>query len=329
MVTKTVAGRTWHFEKIIGFLSVRGRGLWHPTSLACAPDGTIYVLNSGSRAGAPITKLNIKEEFLGEFGEGEFVWPEGLALDGDGNLYCSDGHEHYVSVYAPDGQRVAQWGEPGSREGQLSGPSGLAFDGNENLLVVDSLNARVQRFTKDGEFISSWGSPGDGDGQFTRPWGINIDSSGDVYVADWGNDRVQKFSPEGEFVMRFGSVVDDGGQLNHPSDVAVDKDGDVYVADWGNNRVQIYYPDGDIITGLYGDARGFSKWAQEFLDSNADYRAAFRRVGAIEMVELGRFQRPGGVVIDGEGRIIISDGIRCRLQVYTKDDDYLDPQFNL
>jgi HAE1 family hydrophobic/amphiphilic exporter-1 len=36
-----------------------------------------------------------------------------------------------------------------------------------------------------------------------------------------------------------------------------------------------------------------------------------------------------GIIIDDAGHIIISDGIRCRLQVYTKDDDYLVPQFNL
>ena len=329
MATRTVAGRTWHFDKIIGFLSVRGRGLWHPTSVASAPDGTMYVLNSGARPGCAITVLNMEEEFLGEFAEDEFSWPEGLALDGEGNLYCSDGHDHYVAVYTPDGERIAQWGEEGSNEGQLNSPSGLAFDSDENLLVVDSLNGRVQKFTKDGNFISSWGSPGDGEGEFNRPWGITTDSAGDVYVTDWGNDRVQKFSAEGEYLMRFGSLIDDGGQLSHPADVAVDKDGDVYVADWGNNRVQICYPDGDIITSLNGDARGFSKWAQEFLDSNADYRAAFQRVDPTDMVELGLFQRPGGIIIDDAGHIIISDGIRCRLQVYTKDDNYLVPQFNL
>ena len=204
MATRTVAGRTWHFDKIIGFLSVRGRGLWHPTSVASAPDGTMYVLNSGARPGCAITVLNMEEEFLGEFAEDEFSWPEGLALDGEGNLYCSDGHDHYVAVYTPDGERIAQWGEEGSSEGQLNSPSGLAFDSDENLLVVDSLNGRVQKFTKDGNFISSWGSPGDGEGEFNRPWGITIDSVGDVYVTDWGNDRVQKFSAEGEYLMRFG-----------------------------------------------------------------------------------------------------------------------------
>ena len=140
---------------------------------------------------------------------------------------------------------------------------------------------------------------------------------------------MQKFSPDGEYLGRFGSTFDDGGQLSRPSDVAVDSEGDVYVTDWGNDRVQIYYPDGDIIAGLYGDARQFSKWGQDFMDSNPDYQKAFQRVNPNEMVTLGYFRRPGGVAIDDQDRIIVTDGIRCRLQVYLKDKDYLEPQFNL
>ena len=329
MRTKTVAGRTWHFSHPIGSLAVRGRGFWHPTSVATAQDGLLYVLNSGDRAGASISKVTIDEEFIDEIAEDDFTWPEGLALDRDGNIYCADGYQHFVAAFTPEGDRIAKWGEAGSDEGRLMGPSGLAFDSDDNLWVVDSQNARLQRFTKDGRFISAWGEQGIGEGQFNRPWGIAIDENDDIYVADWSNDRVQKFSPDGEFLMRFGSAFADGGELSHPSDVAVDSDGDVYVTDWGNNRVQIYYPDGDIIAGLYGDAQQYSKWAQEFMDSNPDYVKAIQRVDPTELVTLGHFQRPGGIAIDDHDRIVVTDGIRCRLQVYTKDKDYLEPQYNL
>ena len=329
MQTKTVAGRTWHFSHPIGWLSVRGRGFWHPTSLAISPEGLIYVLNSGGRAGSPITVATIDEDFVGEFGDGDFTWPEGLAIDQDGNVYCADGFEHFVNVYNSEGDHLAKWGEHGTDEGLLNRPAGLAFDSNDNLWIVDSANGRVQQFTKDGQFLAAWGTPGSDEGQFDRPWGIEIDQDDDIYVADWGNDRVQKFSPNGEYLGRFGSTFDDGGQLSRPSDVAVDSQGDVYVTDWGNDRVQIYYADGEIIAGLYGDARQFSKWGQEFMDSNPDYQKAFQRVDPNEMVTLGHFRRPGGIAIDDQDRIVISDGIRCRLQVYAKDKDYLEPQFNL
>ena len=330
MQTKTVAERTWHFSHPIGMLAGSGKGFSHPTSVAIAPGGILYVLNGGQRQDSIITKLTIDEEFLGEFATPQdLTWPQGLALDKDGNVYCSSAYSHCVVIYNSDGERIGQWGEAGSKDGQFRQPSGLAFDTEDNLLVVDSLNGRVQKFTRDGQFLSCLGSPGSSDGELNQPWGITIDQNGDVFVADWGNDRVQKFSPEGTFLTSFGSSIDDGGQLNHPSDVAVDSDGDVYVTDWGNNRVQIYYPDGDIITGLYGDARVFSKWAQEYMSALQDYLLAYQRIDPTELVRMGRIERPGGIVIDDEDRIIISDGIRCRLQVYTKDKDYFAPQFNL
>ncbi len=329
MQTKTVAGRTWHFSHPIGWLSGRGRGFIHPSSVAITSGGVIHVLNSRGKVAPPITVLTIEEEYLGEFGEGDFTWPNGLALDQDGNVYCADGFENFVNVYNPDGELLAKWGEYGTDEGLLSRPAGLAFDSDENLWVVDSENGRVQQFTKDGQFLKTFGTKGSEEGEFSRPWGITIDRDGDIYVADWGNDRVQKFSSNGEYLSRFGSTFDDGGLLSKPSDVAVDSQGDVYVTDWGNDRVQIYYPDGDIIAGLYGDARRFSKWGQDFMDSNPDYQKAFHRVAPDEMVTLGHFRRPSGVAIDDQDRIVITDGIRCRLQIYQKDKDYLEPQFNL
>ena len=99
------------------------------------------------------------------------------------------------------------------------------------------------------------------------------------------------------------------------------------MTDWGNNRVQIFDPDGDILTALYGDATEFSKWAKEVVESNLDVVKAYRRVP--DLTPLGRFQRPIGIAVDEQDRIIITDGTRCRLQVYVKEKDYSDPQFNL
>ena len=332
MQTKTVAGRTWHFSHSIGHL-LGEEGFTWPTPVLSAGNGIVYVGETGGAEGYGIPRINKysldEDKMLAEIGARELNWPEGLALDSEGNIYCSQARDHLVSVYNQDGEKTAEWGEVGSGEGQFRGPSGLAFDSDENLLVVDSLNSRIQTYTKDGRYLSTWGTPGSDPGQLDRPWGIAIDGEGDIYVADWGNDRVQKFSQGGTLLGRFGSEIDDGGQLKRPADVAIDSQGDVYVADWGNNRVQIYYPDGDIITGLYGDAREFSRAAEEYMAPNADQMKAFNRVDPVELVEVGRLDRPRGIAIDEQDRIIITDGKCGRLQVYCKDKDYVVPQFNL
>ena len=146
-------------------------------------------------------------------------------------------------------------------------------------------------------------------------------------MADFGNDRVQKFTPEGVFLLTFGSSDCEEGDLKRPAGVAVDSEGDVYVTDFGNKRVQIYGPAGDIVTSLYGDATEFSKWARETVDANPDVAKAFRRVN--DMTPLRLFQRPTGIAVDEHNRIIITETTRSRLQIYVKEEDYMEPQFNL
>ena len=340
MLTYSVAGRTWHFKHSIGHF-VGPQGFTYPTSIAMAPNGTMHIADMGlaeygGGAGGlspKIYKHRIEDEFLGEMGAGDLIWPEGLALARDGSVWCADAHHHRIFGFDAEGSPIGEWGEFGDGDGQFNRPSGLAFDADDNLHVVDSMNHRVQKFTKDGKYLSAWGSEGCELGQLNQPWGLTIDAEGALYIADWGNDRVQKVAPDGEPLVRFGSQyedegIDDGGSLKRPADVAVDSEGDVYICDWGNRRVNIYYPDGEIICSLHGDAHEFSNAAQRVMDVNPDYMQAFRRVTPVERIKFGIFDRPRGIAIDSQDRIAISDGGRGRLQIYEKDHDYLIPQFN-
>ena len=329
MLTTTVAGRTWNFSHAIGRNAAAGNGFTQPWDVAAGPDGVLYVLSRGQEGVGGVTaenkrigKLTIDQEFIGDFARG-MTWPAGIALDSEGNIYCSEEFQNKIFVFNEDGEEIGSWGEAGSGEGQLNGPSGLAVDDDDNLLVVDARNNRVQKFTAGGEYVATIG-----EGQLDSPWGIGLDSDGNIYVADWGNNCVRKYSADGAPLLTFGgSELGNGADLNHPSSVAVDSEGDVYVADWGNKRIQIYAPDGSVITALHGDAVEFSNWAAEVINSNPDAQKAYRRVK--DRTSLGLFERPVGMAIDSEDRIIITDSTRGRLQIYAKEKDYMDPQFNL
>ena len=329
MLTTTVAGRTWNFSHAIGRNAAAGNGFTQPWDVAAGPDGVLYVLSRGQEGVGGVTaenkrigKLTIDQEFIGDFARG-MTWPAGIALDSSGNIYCSEEFQNKIFVFNEDGEEICSWGEAGSGQGQLNSPSGLAVDGDDNLLVVDARNNRIQKFTTDGEYIATIGEE-----QLDSPWGIGLDSDGNIYVADWGNSCVRKYSADGVPLLTFGGPdLDNGADLNHPSSVAVDSEGDVYVADWGNKRIQIYAPDGAVITALHGDAVEFSNWAAEVINSNPDAQKAYRRVK--DRTTLGLFERPVGMAIDSEDRIIVTDSTRGRLQIYAKEKDYMDPQFNL
>ena len=331
MLTTTAAGRTWNFSHAIGRNAAAGNGFTNPYAVATAPGGVLYVINRGQEAGVQVNKrigkVTIDEEFIGDFARGELMWMTDLAVADDENVYVSDEYQNLIVVFNSDGEELIRWGDAGAGEGQLGGPAGLAFDGEDNLYVVDGQNDRVQKFTKDGQFLTGWGSSGSGDGEFNHPWGITIDREGDVYVADWGNSRIQKFSPDGTLLLSFGPSDEPTLSLNRPAGVAVDSDGDIYVTDWGNKRVQIYDSEGEVVTALYGDAHEFSQWAKVAIDSNPDAVKAYRRLK--DRTPFALFDRPTGIAVDDQDRIIVTESSRSRLQVYAKDRDYMDPQFNL
>ena len=331
MLTTTVSGRTWNFSHAIGRNAAAGNGFTQPTDVAVAPGGVIYVLSRGQEGAggvqAPnkrIGKVTITEEFIGDFAREELVWPMGIAVDSNGNIYCTDEFDKRIKIYDVDGQRVGEWdgGE------NLASPSGIACDADDNLFITDADSNEIHKFTSEGKHLASFGGAGSGPGQLNRPWGIVIGSDGCVYVADWGNNRAQKFSADGEHLATYGEETSGlAGALNHPSDIAVDSEGDVYVSDWGNKLVKIYENHGPVLTQLEGDAVEFSKWAKEVVESNPDVVKAYRRVK--DTRPLGLFERPCGLAVDDEDRIIITDSTRGRLQIYAKEKDYMDPQFNL
>ena len=339
MLTRTVYGRTYTYSHCIGRGTNGGEGFRYPLDLALASDDVVYVVNGPSEfmASSRITKCTLgselgDEEFIMDIGapgegDGEFTGITSIALDKDENLYVSDEVLNRITIFDKDGNFVDKWGVHGSGDGEIDRPWGLAFDVDENLWVVDSGNNRVQTFTKDGKSLGKWGSGGSGEGQFNMAWGLALDGNGDVYVADWRNSRVQKFSPDGTYLMSFGAPGSGDGALRRPSGVAVDDDGDVYVADWGEDVVQAYGPDGEHLTTFQGDAQQLPKWGLASIVANPDMGRARKRVKSLERE--WRFDEPAAVKIDDKRRIVICEVQRSRLQVYVKEKDYVDPQFNL
>ena len=332
MLTRKVAGRVYNYGYCIGGSSPAGKGFERPVDFTVGSGGSLYVLSRGNMNGPHqgLTKCTMDHELIWDdrglgFGGRQCRWPRCVAVDREENVYISDDVTGEIFVYDEDGNFRGKWGRKGSGDGELNSPYGLSFDKEDNLFIVDSLNHRVQKFTKEGRFLAKWGSHGDGEGQFNLPWGIAIDRQGDVYVADWKNARVQKFNPDGEYLATFGGT-GEGDHLYLPSDVSVDDEGDVYVTDWGNDRLNIYAPDGTFLTWFSGDAERLSVWAQDVVNANPDYMKAWRRA---DLTVERWFRRPAAVNVDGEGRIMVLDTLRARIQVYVKELDFVDAQFNL
>ena len=139
--------------------------------------------------------------------------PEGLAVDGAGNLYVSESEGHRIRKIAPDGTitTVAGNGNAGfqgdggpATQASLYYPKGIAVDpASGNLYIADWLNSRVRVVTPDGNintvagngFYDYYGDGGPATSAALKfPWGVTVDAAGNVYVADDENSTIRKLT---------------------------------------------------------------------------------------------------------------------------------------
>ncbi len=206
-----------------------------PVDVAIGPNGNRYVVD-----GNVIRYFNANWEYVGIWG-GQFISPQGIATDSDGNVYVVDTGNNRIQKFDAAGNFLTLWGTAGSGDGQFQSPSYITIvDGH--AYVTDSYNSRVEVFDLEGKYVGQWGTPGMGDGEFNNPIGIAADTEGYIYVVDHGNGRIQKFSSDGQFVATWGSPGDAPGQLNAPWGIVVDTRGYVFVTEAGGSRVQSFQP---------------------------------------------------------------------------------------
>lgn len=184
----------------------------------------------------PILKFDTNGKLLKSFGAGLILFPHGLHVDREGNVWVTDAlarndKGHQVFKFSPDGKllmTLGKPGKPGDGPDEFNAPSAVVTALNGDIFVADghggNTNARIVKFDKTGKFIKTWGKKGAGAGEFDTPHAIAMDSQGRLFVGDRNNNRIQIFDQEGNFIAQW-------TQFSRPSGVYIDKNDTIYVAD--------------------------------------------------------------------------------------------------
>ena len=185
---------------------------------------------------APILEFDPSGKLLTSFGANMFVFPHGITVDRDGNVWVTDGDGkdgkgHQVFKFSPKGKvllALGKAGVAGDGEDTFNKPSAVAIAANGDIFVADghggNSNARIVKFSKDGKFIMTWGKKGSAPGEFNIPHALAFDSKGRLFVADRGNNRIQIFDQNGKYM-------DQWQQFSRPSGISIDQNDVIYVAD--------------------------------------------------------------------------------------------------
>jgi DNA-binding beta-propeller fold protein YncE len=196
-----------------------------------------------------VLKFDLDGNVVQSFGGGMLIWPHGMDVDRDGNVWVTDAvgaaripkgdkRGHQVIKFSPAGKVLITLGTPGAAgDGSYNfdSPSDVVVADNGDVFIADGHNTngnnRVMKYSKDGKFVKSWGQTGWGPGEFRSLHAIDIDSRGRVFVADRGNNRIQIFDQQGKHLSTW-------TQFGTPSGIAFDENDRIYVADSESDNVQ-------------------------------------------------------------------------------------------
>jgi sugar lactone lactonase YvrE len=169
---------------------------WAPLGMAFDRTGDLFVTSVGAPFQA-VHEFGPDGAFIRTYGTAdEFSFPNGVAVDTNGNVYVADSNNGRLVVFNRDGNRLGVI-RRGVRDGDLSLPRGTAIDDAGRIYVADvtAQGVQVYQALASGEsqptFIGRFGEEGSQDGGFRLPNAVAVDGRSRVYVADWRNNRIQ------------------------------------------------------------------------------------------------------------------------------------------
>lgn len=153
----------------------------HPTDVAVAPDGEIYVADG--YCNSCVHRFTADGELIATWGNAgiapaEFIVPHGIWVD-ETCVFVADRDNHRVQIFTRDGEFVQEWT-------QFYRPTDIYVD-REGFIYVTELIPRVSIMTQSGELVARI-RPANNNAH-----GVWADSRGSLYVALTDGPTLEKF----------------------------------------------------------------------------------------------------------------------------------------
>ncbi|MBM3751482.1 MAG: hypothetical protein FJW21_09960 [Acidimicrobiia bacterium] len=228
---KMPEGRTWGATSAVE-IDPDGVSIW--VAERCAANTCWDAANGRPSPLDIVLKFDANGNLVRSFGQGMFVFPHGIHVDRQGNVWVTDGQDnfprrargaaadsplppmpsriigHQVYKFSPEGKLLLTLGKVGgNRPNEPSDPASfyqpndVVTNANGDIFVAEghgSTHARISKFDRTGKFIKAWGSRGTGPGEMDQPHALAFDSKGRLVVADRSNNRLQIFDQEGNLL---------------------------------------------------------------------------------------------------------------------------------
>jgi hypothetical protein len=220
---------------------------------------------------------------------GSFGTLKGVAVDGTGRVYVSDGEKRAVDVFDSSGTFTNQL-TGASPSAPFTEPWGVAVDGSNNVWVADVGPGLMDKFDSSGKSIAQGTGEGHWTGKYTESVAFS-NASGHLYVSDSNKDDLWVLNSDGSFNSDIPGTEATWGDGCCFISTAADNsggaaNGDLYVA--SSNRT---------VTRVDGTGKPVS------FSGSASYISGARLTGT----PAGSFSSIAGVMVDSAGHVYVLD----------------------
>ncbi|MBI4851013.1 MAG: SMP-30/gluconolactonase/LRE family protein [Acidobacteria bacterium] len=305
-----------------------------PSAIVKDNRGNLFIADSGNQRIRKIDTQGIITTIAGSNLEGSdgdggpakdatLVFPSGLAIDKNDNLFIADSHTRKIRridaqtgiITAVAGNKQVDFTKAGDPPTSviLSGPTGLTVDSKDNIFFGDT-SSRIGKLDPNTNMVTTVAGIGEyaflGDGGLATKAGIAnqprlASSSGNLFISDGGNQRIRRVDMATGVINtivgvgRSGGSTSDGilgsrARLDFPEGITLDSKGNLFITD-RTNRIRKVDAQTGIITTVAGTGE-----------------AGFSGDGA--QATQAKLSFPTAVTVDSKGNIFFSDSFNNRIR---------------
>ena len=300
---KLPEGRTWGSTSAVD-IAPDGRTIW--VAERCGSNSCLDRATGQMNQAPSILKFDTSGKLLASFGQGMLIFPHGIHVDAQGNVWVTDGQDNAPAPArgggAAAGGGAAGGGAPAAGQGAARGPAPVPAPN-----PAANKGHQVFKFSPEGKLLMTLGKPGGAAGTdyFFQPNDVITNQKGEIFVGEGHSSapgavaRILKFSPDGKLIKVLGKRGPGNGEFDQPHGLAFDSQGRLFVADRGNNRVQIIDQEGNFIASW----PQFSRPSGVFVDRNDMVYSADSESGSVNPAH-GDWKRGIRIGSAKDGKII-------------------------
>ncbi len=299
---KLPEGRTWGSTSAVD-IAADGRTIW--VAERCGTNSCLDRATGQMSALPTVLKFDTSGKLLASFGAGLLIFPHGIHVDAQGNVWVTDGQDNAPTPARGGGAAAAGAAAAGAAAGGQGAARGPAPVPRPNAAATKG--HQVFKFSPEGKLLMTLGKPGgaaDAD-YFFQPNDVITNQKGEIFIGEGHSSapgavaRILKLSPDGKLIKVLGKRGPGNGEFDQPHGLAFDSRGRLFVADRGNNRVQVIDQEGNFVASW----PQFSRPSGVFIDRNDMVYSADSESGSVNPAH-GDWKRGIRIGSAKDGKII-------------------------